>query len=58
MLKQCVDYRKTFNEFRWEVPYHYNIAFDVCDRHAGNRSNLALIYDDEDMISGDAMRDD
>lgn len=48
MLKQCIDYRKTFNEFRWEIPYHYNIAVDVCDRHAGNRSNLALVYDNED----------
>ena len=48
MLKRGADYHETFDGFRWNVPRRYNIAVDVCDRHADNRSKLALVYHDED----------
>ena len=48
MLKRGEDYRETFDGFRWEVPRYFNIAVDVCDRHADDRSRLALVYQDED----------
>ncbi len=42
------DRRKTYEEIRselvWDLPEHYNAAFDVCDRHA-DRPNSALILD-------------
>ena len=48
MLKRGADYRETFDRFRWEIPDYYNIAIDVCDRHADDRSRRALVYQDED----------
>src|SRR5579863_10738026 len=30
-------------EHRWEVPVHYNIALDICDRHP--REKLAMIHE-------------
>ena len=35
-------------EFRWKVPEYFNIAVDVCDRHAGDETKLALVYHDEE----------
>ena len=48
MLKRGADYRETYDGFRWEIPEHYNIAIDVCDRHADDRSRRALIYHEEE----------
>ena len=47
MLKRGRDYRETYDGFRWEVPRLYNIAVDVCDRHAAGASRTALIYHDQ-----------
>ena len=47
MLKRGRDYQETFDRFRWDVPEFYNIAVDVCDRHADDRSKRALVYHDE-----------
>ena len=33
------------NSFRWNLPERYNIAWDVCDRHAGDADRLALIHE-------------
>ena len=35
-------------EFRWNVPARYNIAWDVCGRHALHRERFALYFEDED----------
>ena len=41
---------KTYDEvcrnFQWEIPAYYNIGVDVCDKWAGDRQRLALIYID------------
>ncbi len=37
-------YEQACAEHRWEVPEHYNIATDVCDRHPPEK--LALIHED------------
>ncbi len=47
MLKRGRDYRETYDGFSWEVPRLYNIAVDVCDRHAAGASRTALIYHDQ-----------
>ena len=49
MLKRGRDYRETYDGFRWEVPPLYNIAVDVCDRHAARASSAsrtALVHHD------------
>ena len=39
-------YDEVCRNFRWEIPAHYNIGVDVCDRWADDRQRLALIYID------------
>ncbi len=33
--------------FRWQIPEYFNMATVVCDRHAEDRSKIALYYEDE-----------
>ncbi len=45
MLPQIYDYEKLYREFRWEIPEHYNIGVDVCDRWARREpGRTALIH--------------
>jgi acetyl-CoA synthetase len=37
-------YEEACEQHRWQVPEHYNIAVDVCDRHP--RDKLAMIHED------------
>ena len=46
MLKPGRDYAETYRNFRWRIPAEYNIGVDVCDKWAGDRDRLALIYQD------------
>ena len=39
-------YDEVCRNFRWEIPAYYNIGVDVCDKWAGDRRRLALIYVD------------
>ena len=48
MLLRRSSYQETYDAFRWEVPRDYNIAVDVCDRHATGRAKRALIYHEEE----------
>src|ERR1700759_5468550 len=43
-MSQVTSYEQACAEHRWEVPARYNIAADVCDRHA--RDKLAMIHED------------
>jgi acetyl-CoA synthetase len=36
-------YEQVYAAFRWNIPERYNIAADVCDRHAGDPVKVALI---------------
>ena len=37
-------YQAVYEAFQWRMPARYNIASDVCDRHAGNPLKIALIH--------------
>ena len=39
-------YDDVCRNFRWNIPEYYNIGVDVCDKWAGDRQRLALIYVD------------
>src|SRR5271170_2425895 len=41
-------YEQIYSAFRWNIPERYNIATDVCDRHAGDPGKVALIGIDGD----------
>ncbi|HUL92943.1 MAG TPA: AMP-binding protein [Burkholderiales bacterium] len=40
-------YREIYNAFRWDVPARFNIGAACCSRHAGDRSRVALYWEDE-----------
>jgi acetyl-CoA synthetase len=41
-------YEQAYTSFRWNIPARYNIAADVCDRHATDPGKIALIGEDSD----------
>jgi acetyl-CoA synthetase len=41
-------YDEVCRNFKWEIPAYYNIGTDVCDKWAGDKSRVALIYIDPD----------
>jgi len=47
MLKSGRTYDEVYDSFQWKVPEFYNIGVDICDKWAGQRYRLALIYQDE-----------
>ncbi len=47
-LPEGKTYEELCERFRWEIPASFNIAVDICDRHAGDPTRLAMIYEDED----------
>ena len=42
------NYEQLYASFRWNIPARYNIAADVCDRHAGDPGKVAMIGEDGD----------
>ncbi len=48
MLKYGRTYDEVCRSFRWNVPEFYNIGVDTCDKWAGQKNRLALIYLDQD----------
>lgn len=47
MLKHGETYQQVYDSFSWDVPENYNIGVDICDKWAGQRYRLALLYEDE-----------
>ena len=47
MLDRGENYDDVYQSFRWAIPEFYNIGTDICDRWAGERGRLALVYEDE-----------
>ena len=43
-----LNYEQLYASFRWNIPARYNIAADVCDRHARDPGKVALIGVDND----------
>src|SRR3546814_13116434 len=51
MLPQAASYQELTAKFRWQVPEHYNIGVDACDKWAQGKEGsgrLALIHLAED----------
>lgn len=46
MLPDVRDYLELMRRFRWEIPEHYNIGVDVCDRWAAVEPGRAAIIED------------
>ena len=44
-IPRKLDYPTLYERFSWNLPAHYNIGVDVCDKHAGDKGKLALIFD-------------
>ncbi|TAM90329.1 AMP-dependent synthetase [bacterium] len=47
MLQPASSYADAYRDFHWQIPEHYNIGVDVCDRHALEGRGDALIVVDE-----------
>jgi len=47
MLTPGKTYAEVCRAFRWNIPEYYNIAVDICDRHAQGGKRPALIYENE-----------
>jgi acetyl-CoA synthetase len=45
LISRGRSYEEIYQGFQWRIPQHYNIASDVCDRHAGDPSKIALIHE-------------
>ena len=45
MLEQQASYALTREAFVWDIPQHYNIGVDICDRHAAKRPDAIAIID-------------
>jgi acetyl-CoA synthetase len=41
-------YQEVYDAFQWCLPARYNIASDVCDRHAADPSKIALVHERAD----------
>ena len=47
MYPEMIDYEQTCRDFRWDVPAHYNFAFDVVDRWGEDAEKLAMVWVNE-----------
>src|SRR5947209_2986457 len=48
LITRAGTYEEVYRAFRWNLPERYNIARDVCDRHAGDSRKIALIHERPD----------
>ena len=47
-MERLPTYQELYASFRWAIPARYNIAADVCDRHAADPSKIALLGEGAD----------
>jgi len=47
MIHRGKTYESVYGTFQWRVPEFYNIGVDCCDKWAGQRYRLALVYENE-----------
>lgn len=45
-IPKLATYEAIYDAFKWDIPARYNIAIDVCDRHAADEGKVALIGED------------
>jgi acetyl-CoA synthetase len=49
LINRAETYDEIWRSFRWRLPERYNIAFDVCDRHAARQpERTALLHERSD----------
>jgi acetyl-CoA synthetase len=48
VLPLQTSYESLYREFRWQIPEHYNIGVDICDKWADGSARPALIYEKRD----------
>ena len=46
-------YQEVYGAFRWNIPRHFNIGVEICDRHAPHGDRTALFFENAD---GDESR--
>jgi acetyl-CoA synthetase len=56
ILPPSGSYELLYSSFRWNLPTRYNLAVDVCDRHAGSGAT-ALIHDEGHAIRTYSFRE-
>ena len=57
MLTKGADYDSVVAAFRWQVPARYNIAVDVCDRHAAAGGTAMIVEDESGTVTRHSFRD-
>jgi acetyl-CoA synthetase len=45
LIKRAATFEEIHRTFKWRLPERYNIAWDVCDRHAKGPERTALIHE-------------
>ena len=45
LITRKENWDETARHFHWQIPFHFNIADAVCDRHAKDPSKLAMIHE-------------
>lgn len=57
MLTPGKDYDSVVAAFRWRVPRRYNIAVDVCDRHAASGGVAMIVENESGTVTSHRFRD-
>jgi len=47
VLPEAKTYEELCARFQWTIPAQFNIAVDICDRHADDPARVAMIYENE-----------
>jgi acetyl-CoA synthetase len=47
-MERMQTYDQLYASFRWDIPARYNIASDICDRHAADPGKIALVGEGAD----------
>lgn len=45
LIRRGRSYEEIHGAFRWSLPARYNLAYDICDRHAADATKLALVHE-------------
>ena len=48
MLTRLENYETVCRSFAWQIPSHFNIGVDICDKWADDAARLALIHEQRD----------
>ncbi len=50
LIPEGDSYQEIYDNFEWDIPEYYNIAGDVCDRHAEDSTKIALVHEDSNRV--------